>query len=194
MARYYICRRLGDGSENDPYNSEMRQYLSDNWPDEPKPERHIIAHVFPWCMMRYTLSQAAHDDVVANLTGLMAFPATALSAELRDIAVDKRMMIEDKLNAIGMKTGWLKGTHQVRDVLIYIARTIQIAEWADHQIESSNFDLYTTMAQIPTAARQNISANLDNLNFDYTWVGGTVTIGELASAIVLHRNAYLFDD
>jgi hypothetical protein len=213
MKRYYISRVLGDGTALNPYYSELRAYihgyneLSANWPNEPHFEQQVIAHVIPWCLMKYNLSQAAHDDVMATLTGIFSFPETGLDRTMSEISQAKRDAIQQKLEAIGFRFGWVTASATVRQILHYIAWSIQLAEWADVSISAVNhFDLDTEANEIPPAARQRILNNMDNLGVPNAWIVGNTTIREVVQKIHYHddwskrlfgtkvRRPWLFND
>ena len=84
--RYYINRILGDGSEDDPYCSELRIYIQTNWPDEPHFIKQLIhPAALLWGVMKYDLSEAAHNDVMLNVPGIFCFPETGLSRTMAEI-------------------------------------------------------------------------------------------------------------
>lgn len=183
--RYYICRVIGDGNHGTPYTSELRQYIRVNWPDEP----HFIfqsihAPTLMWCMMKYDLSQAAHDDVMANLTGIFAFPAGALDREMRDIQPNIRNAIRNKLENIGFDFDWVTLDNTVRDVLKYVIHTTQIASWAEVVISNKNFDLNKTVGDIPVAKRQLVNQHLQNLGIPTGWITLSTTIGQVIKKIM----------
>jgi len=207
MKRYYISRVLGSGTVIDSYYSELRVYIQQNWPDEPHFEKQIIAHVIPWCIMKYDLSQAAHDDIMANLTGIFSFPSTGLNRTVAEIPVAKRSALRDKLEAIGFEFDWATAETTVREILKYLCRSIQVSEWANVSISTlSRFHLYTTVADIPTEKRNKIAQNLINLGVPIDWIIGTTTIGEIVQKIqrnddgskrlfgTIRRKQWLFQD
>lgn len=182
MKRYYIGRRIGSGTREDPYTSELREYLYANWPNEPRMLQQVIAHTFPWVLHKYDLSDAAHADVM-TLTGIFSFPEGALDRQLRDIPLARRTAIRDKLEAVGFSFGWATLDNTVRDVLEYIAHSIQLSEWADAQILAQNFDTKKTVGDIPVAARQRIAQHLNNLGIDTSGITLTTTLHDAAKML-----------
>lgn len=186
MKRYYIARRIGSGTQEDHYTSELREYLYANWPGEPKFLQQIIAHTIPWVLHKYDLSQAAHDDVMASLTGIFSFPEGALGRPLSEIPANTRQAIRGKLEAIGFSFAWATLTHTVRDVLEYVAHSIQLSEWADVQITAANFDTTKTVGDIPIAARQRIAQHMADLGISTDGITLSTTIGQ-ALRMVQHQ-------
>ena len=188
--RYYISRVLGDGTSENAFYSELRAYIHGhnqfpaNWPNEPRFERQIIAHIIPWCIMKYDLSQAAHDDVMANLTGIFSFPSTGLDRTMSEIPAVKRDEIQTKLENVGFSFDWADGDTTVRQILMYLCWAIQIAEWALVPISAaSKFDLDTKVVSIPLAARNRIKQNMINLGVPIDWIGGQTSIREVVQKI-----------
>jgi len=191
MKRYYICRVIGSGVYDDPYNSELRQYLVDNWPNEPKFLQQVICpEVLMWCIMKYNLSDAAHADVMANLTGIYTFPQGALDRELGSIDPVVRADMRTKLENIGFNFAWATGTNTIRDVLKFLFWSIQLAAWAEVSITTINsFDLDTEVRGIPPAKRQNINTHLTDLGINTGWITGPTTMRQ-----IVRRIMYLEDD
>jgi hypothetical protein len=189
--RYYIAGRVGDGTQDNPYNSEMRVWLRENLPDEPKHLKQVIAHTIPWVLHKYNLGQAAHDSVMASLTGIFSFPGGALDRPLSDIPANNRQAIRGKLESIGFSFGWATLTHTIRDVLEYIAHSIQLSEWADVQIAAANFDTNKTVGDIPAEARQRIAQHMADLGIDTDGVTLSTTIGETLRMVQRQPNGSL---
>ena len=187
--RYYISRIVGNGTHETPYTSELRDYIYANWPNEP----HFIKQVMPsgniimWCFHKYDLSQACHDDVMANVPQAFAFPEGALDRQLSSIAPNLRNAMRNKLEGIGFDFGWATLTNTVRDVLEYIAHSIQLAEWAKVTISNKNFDLNKTAADIPIEKRQIVNQHLQDLGVDTSWITSTTTIKEIVARVQLNR-------
>lgn len=184
MKRYYINRVIGNGSHETPYNSELRQYIRDHWPNEP----HFLFQAIyaPWCMwcvMKYDLSDAAHADVMANLTGVFDFPSGALDRPLSAIPSAKRQAIRSKLEGIGFDFAWATTSNTIRDVLKYLIHTIQLAAWAEVAISNKNFDVNKTVADVPQEKRQIVNQHLQDLKIDTSWITATTTIGEIVRKI-----------
>jgi len=167
----------------DPYTSELRNYLYANWPDEPHFIQQVIAHVFPWCIHKYDLSQPAHDDVMANLTGIFSFPAGALDRIVADIPQTIRTAIRDKLDVIGFDYTWITDQTTIREILSNLFHSIQLAEWADVQIANKNFDLNKTVADVPAEKRQLVNQHLQDLGIDTSWITLSTTIREIISYV-----------
>lgn len=188
--RYYICRILGDGTEDNPYYSELRRYIQANWPAEPHFEHQIIhAEVLPWCIMKYDLSDAAHADVMANLTGIFSFGNQALDTTMLGIGITKRNAIRDKLEGLGFDLSWAIATTTVREVLKYLCRSIQLAAWAEVSISAvSRFDFQTTVAEIPSAKRQLIAGKMADLGIDTSWITASHTVANIVQKIQRHSS------
>jgi len=190
MKRYYICRIIGTGNilvePPDAYRSEMADYLRNNWPDEPKAIRLAIhPNVLMWCVSKYDLSQAAHDDVMANLTGIYAFPQGALDRELGSIDPTLRANMRTKLENIVFNFAWATGTNTIRDVLKYLFHSIQLASWAQVQITAiGDFDFDTEVRDIPQAKRQNINGHLQDLGIDTSWITGPTTMRQIINRVM----------
>lgn len=191
--RYYIGRRLGTGSDEAPYYSELRRYIQSNHPTELHFSQQVIAHTFPWVLMCYDLSDTAHNDVVANVAQVFSFPSTALSTPVSNISVERRTAIRDKLEGIGLEFTWATGATTIREILEYIAHTIQLSVWGETQIASGNFDINKTVGSIPVDKRNSIQAHLVNLGIDTSWISGSTTIKEVVDKVQTDR-PYLFKD
>lgn len=186
--RYYISRRIGSGTREDPYTSELRNYIYANWPNEPHFLQQVIAHVIPWCAHKYNLSDACHDDIMINVPDIFDFPAGALDRPLSEIPAAKRQAIRQKLENIGFDFSWATLDNTVRDVLVYLFCSIQLAEWADVQIGSQNFDLNKTVADVPVTKRQLVSQRLQDLGIPTGWITLDTTIKQ-----ILNKAQYLDD-
>lgn len=183
MKRYYLSRRIGDGTHENPYNSELREYIRQRWPNEPKSIKQVIAHTCPVVLHKYDLSQVVHDDVMASLTDIFAFPEGALDRQLATISTVVRSAIQYRLERAGFYFSGFTLTNTVRDVLEYIAHSIQLSEWADVQIGAKNFDVRKTVAEIPVTARQKIAKHLANLGIDTSGITLNTSIGEVAQMV-----------
>ena len=183
--RYYISRVIGDGSHETPYNSELRQYIVDNWPDEPHFIKQVIhAPTLMWCIMKYDLSQEAHDDVMANCEGIFDFPAGALDRTLAEIPPNKRNAIRNKLESVGFSFGWATLDNTVRDVLAYVIHSTQLASWALHRIENQNFDIHSTVGDIPADKRQKVNQHLQDLGVPTGWITLSTPIWRVVKKIM----------
>lgn len=186
MKRYYITRVVGTGTYEDPYSSELRVYIIDSWPDEPKFTRQVIApHVILWAVMCYDLSDLAHTDVM-TLTGIFSFPSGSLDTIVGDIAPAKRQEMRTKLENIGFDFTWANTNTMVREILKYLNRSIQLASWGRVPISSANFDLNTIVGDVPLEARQRINQHMINLGIDTSWITLTHTIGDVVYKIQRH--------
>lgn len=185
--RYYICRVIGDGSHDDPYNSELRQYVQDNFGVKFLKQA-IHAPTLMWAFLKYDLTTPQHDEVVANVPQLFSFPVGVLDTELNDVPVGKRTAIRNKLESIGFDFDWATGTHTIRDVLKYMFHSTQLASWAEVVISSKNFDLNTTIANIPQVARQKIAQHMTNLGIDTTWITGSHTVQDVLQKVMFHSD------
>ena len=185
--RYYISRRLGDGTHAAPYTSELRTYLYANWPNEPHFLQQVIAHIIPWCVHKYDLSQVAHDDVMENLTGIFSFPEGALDRRVADISQALRTAIRNKLDAIGFDYAWITNQTTIREILANLFHSVQLAEWANVQISAKNFDLNKTVADIPVEKRQLVNQHLQDLGVDTSWIIATTTIKEIVARVQQNR-------
>jgi len=204
--RYYISRRIGEGTRESPYTSELRNYIYANWPDEPHFIKQVIAHVIPWCVHKYDLSQEAHDDVMASLTGIFAFPSGALSKTMAEIPAARREAIRNKLESIGFDFSWATASTTVREILEYLFQSIQLAEWADVQITSQNFDLTKGVRDVPSAKRTLISQHLQDLGVSTDGITLDTTLSEVVRRVQttdgvnprlfgkLKRKRYLYHD
>ena len=187
--RYYITRVLGTGEPGiDPWYSELRVYIQEHWPDEPHFIKQAIhPDALMWAVMKYDLSQTAHDDVMANLTGTYSFPETGLNRTMAEIPTAKRTAMRTKLENIGFRFDWATSITTLRAVLKYLVRSLQIASWAGVSISTINhFDFDTTVAEIPVNARDRIAEKLTNLNVPTAWITGTTTIKQIADKIQRH--------
>ena len=189
MKRYYISRVIGNGTHETPYTSELRRYIYANFPNEPHFIKQVMpsGNIFGWCLHKYDLSQSAHDAVMANLTGIFSFPEGALDRQLSTILPNIRNAIRNKLEAIGFDFGWATLTNTVRDVLEYIAHSIQLAEWAEVTILNKNFNLNKTVADVPVEKRQLVNQHLQDLGVDTSWITSTTTIKEMVARVQLNR-------
>ena len=134
--------------------------------------------------MKYDLSQAAHDDIMANLTGIFSFPETGLDRTVSELSTERRDAIRDKLENLGFRFDWATGATTIRQLLKYLNRSIQLAEWANVPISAINrFDFDTTVAEIPVNARNRIAGHLTNLGVPTDWITGTTTILQIANRI-----------
>jgi len=185
MKRYYITRVIGTGIIGDSYRSELRRYIQDNWPAEPHFIKQAIhPNVLMWCIMKYDLSDPAHTDVMANLTGIYSFPAGALDRELGTLDATVRLDMRTKLENVGFNFDWATGTNTIRDVLKYVFWSTQLASWADVEISAvTNFDIDSEVRDIPPAKRQNINTHLEDLGIPVNWITGTTTIREIVNRV-----------
>ena len=186
--RYYICRVIGNGTHETPYNSELRQYIQDTYGIK---FLHQAIHA-PWCMwcvIKYDLTQAQHDDVVANVPQLFWFPQGALDRQLSEIDITRRQQIKIKLENIGFDFDWATLSHTIRDILKYLHHSIQLASWAEVQITSKNFDMSTTVAHIPLAKRQLIAGHMQDLGIDTSWITPSHTVNDVVTKIMFHSDS-----
>ncbi len=184
--RYYITRVLGTGEPGvDPWYSELRVYVQENWPNESHFIKQAIhPNALMWAVMKYDLSPTAHDDVMANLTGIYSFPETGLDRTMAEIPQGIKTAMRAKLENIGFRFDWATSTTTLRAVLKYLVRSIQLASWAGVSISTINhFDFDTTVAEIPVNARNKIAEHLSNLNVPIAWIVGTTTIKQIADKI-----------
>lgn len=185
--RYYICRVIGDGSRETPYNSELRQYVQSTWQIKFL-QQAIYAPYLIWVIMKYDLAQLQHDGVMANVPQLFSFPAGALDRNLSEISTAKRNAIRDKLENIGFDFDWVTGTNTIRDVLKYLFHSTQLASWAQIVISNKNFDVNTTVANIPVGARQRIAQHMSNLEIDASWIIGSHTIRDIVTKVMFRSD------
>lgn len=183
--RYYICRVIGEGTQDNPWTSELREFIYAYWPNEP----HFIyqaihAPTLMWCIMKYDLSDLAYADVMVNLTGIFDFPAGALDRELSEIPSVKRQAIKTKLEAVGFDFDWATLSNTIRDVLKYLIHSTQLASWAEIIISSGNFDLNKTVADIPLAKRQKVNQHMQDLAIPTGWITLSTTIEEVVRKIM----------
>jgi hypothetical protein len=184
--RYYICRVLGDGtSPQTAYYPELREYLYANHPNEPRKLVQVFtSKALLWCLMKYDLSQAAHDDVMANLTGIYSFPETGLDRTMTEIPWGIRDAMQAKLENIGFRFGWVTGSTTLRQIVRYVAWSLQLAAWAEVTIsQATPFDLDTRIVEIPQAKRQLIRGHMENLEVPVDWITGQTTIFEICQKI-----------
>ena len=191
--RYYICRRIGAGTEDNHYNSELRQYIMDNHPSEPHFTQQVITHTIPWVLMCYDLSDGAHNDVMANVSQAFSFPAIALNAQMSDIPVDTRNNIQTKLESVGFEFSWASGATTLREIFEYISHSIQLSVWCDTQISAQNFDINKTVSTITATKRQKLQQHLNDLGIDTSWITGATTIKEIADKVQTEKQ-YLYMD
>lgn len=189
MKRYYITRVLGEGSHENLYYSELRRYVQSNWPGEP----HFIKQafqplVFMWGVMAYNLSDEAHADVMANLTGIFSFPSGSLDTTVGSLIIERRQAIRTKLENIGFEFSWATLDTTIREILRYLICSIHMARWAKVSIGAANFNLNTIVADVPVAARQKIARHMQDLGIDTSWITTSHTIGEIVSKIQRHTD------
>lgn len=186
--RYYITRVLGSGTHEDPYYSELRVYLKENWPNEPHfIKQAIFPNVLLWAVMAYDLSDLAHPDVM-TLTGIFSFPAGSLDTKVGDLPAAKRLAIRTKLENIGFEFTWANSNTTIREILKYLIRSTQIASWAEVPISAANFNLNKTVGDIPVEARQKIAGHMQDLGVDTSWITLSHTIGEVVHKIQRHTD------
>jgi len=190
MKRYYITRILGDGtSDETSYCSELRVYIQENWPNEPHFIKQAIhPNVLMWAVMAYDLSDEAHADVMANLTGIFSFPSGSLNNTVGSLTAARRLAIRTKLENIGFEFTWANANKTIREILKYLIRSIQIASWAEVPISAANFNLNRTVDDVPIAARQRINVHMQDLGIDTSWITLAHTIGEVVHKIQRHTN------
>jgi len=189
MKRYYITRVLGSGTQADPYYAELRVYIQENWPDEPHFIKQAIhPNVLMWAVMAYDLSDEAHVDVLANLTGIFSFPSGSLDTRVGDLTAARRQAIRTKLENIGFEFTWANANTTIREILKYLIRSIQIASWAEVPIGANNFDLNKTVGDVPVAARQRIAGHMQDLGVDTSWITLSHTISEVVQKIQRHSS------
>jgi len=188
-SRYYISRVIGDGTVDNPYTSELRNYIAENWPDEPHFSQQVIhPNVLLWCIMKYDLSDAAHADVVANVPQVFDFPATGLNRTMAEIPAAKRTLMQTKLESVGFDFSWATGSTTVRQILQRIVWSIELASWAEVSISAiSHFDLDTTVANIPVVARNKTRTHMEDLSIPVDWIMAATTVREIVQKI-LHND------
>lgn len=171
MNRYYICRRLGNGVPGDPYNSELRQYVQDTY--EIKPKQQVISHTFPYVLHKYDLTQPQHDDVVANVPQIFSFPAGALDRELSSINAQQRTAIRTRLENAGFDMSWVTGGNTIREVLQFIAHSIQLSEITEVdgplsiRADATSFNIRTlAVGDVPAEVRQRLGRRLEEQGID----------------------------
>lgn len=188
--RYYISRVIGAGTRETPYNSELRQYIVENWPNEPHfIHQAIYAPILIWCIHKYDLSDPAHTDIMASVHGIFSFPSGALDRELNEIPLEKRQAIKSKLESIGFDFDWTMLNNTVRDVLKYLLHTITLAAWAKVVISNNNFDLNKTIADVPIAKRQNINRHLQGLGVPTDWITLSTSISDVVNRVMFHADS-----
>jgi hypothetical protein len=188
MNRYYINRVSGTGSPSnpyDPYTSELRVYLRTNWPNEPHfTKQAICAPWLMWSIMKYDLSQAAHDDVMANLTGIFSFLEGRLDKTVAEILPARRSVIKSKLNSIGFDFEWATSTTTVRQILKFMIRTMQMAEWAEIPITTvKSFDYSTTIGNMPQLAWDKLAIHLNDLDIPLNGMTENTTIADIVDKV-----------
>ena len=184
MNRYYVCRRIGTGvpGTGTPFDGELRPYVQANFGVYPK--QWIIAHTIPWVLCKYDLTQAQHDAAMAAIPQCFSFPETALDNPLSSIPASRRNAINNKLTSVGFDTSWITLSHTIRDVLQFIAHSIQLSEWANVQIANNNFDIQTkTVADVPSALRQRINDRLTELGIDTSSITLTTPLWQVVRLI-----------
>ncbi len=171
MKKYYIGRRVGDGTHLNPYNSELRLYIQTNY--GVRPQQQIISHTLPWVLHKYDLTEAQHSDVTANVPQVFAFPPGALDRELSTLSAVQRNAISSRLVAAGFDMSWATGTNTVRDVLQFIAHSIQLSECTEVEgplntpADATRFNIRTmNVGDIPADARQRIATRLQERGID----------------------------
>lgn len=171
MNRYYVGRRVGTGTNGDPFNSELRQYIQDTFGIKAKQQ--IIAHTFSWVLHKYDLTTAQHDDVMANVPQVFAFPQGALDRELGSIPAAQRNAIRTRLENAGFDMSWVVAANTVRDVLQFIAHSTQLSEAVEvdgplpTRAVATGYNIRTmTVGDIPAQARQRIADRLQSQGID----------------------------
>jgi len=188
VKRYYITRVLGEGTIANPYYAELRRYIETHWPDEPHFLKQAIhPNVIMWSVLAYDLSDAAHTDVM-TLTGIFSFPSGSLDTTVGSLTLERRQAIRTKLENIGFEFSWVTSDTTIREVLKYLIRSIQLASWAEVPISAANFNLNTTVADIPAAARQRIAGHMQDLGIDTSWITGSHTVSDVVHKIQRHSD------
>ena len=186
--RYYICRVIGDGTHETPYNSELRQYIQTHFGIKFLKQA-IHPNALMWAIMKYDLTQDQHDEVMANVPQLFSFPQGVLDRELSEIDPARRLAIKTKLESIGFDFDWATLTNTVRDVLKYLFHSIQLASWAKVPITNKNFDMNTIVSDIPIAKRQLIAGHMQDLGIDTSWITPTHTVNDVVTKIMFHSDS-----
>lgn len=180
MNRYYLSPRSGSGipGSNDPYTSPLRNYIRQRY--DIKFKRQIISHVFPWCLHKYDLTTTQHDDVMANVANVFAVPAGALDREVSSLTTPQRNAFRNAVANTGLSMSWVTGTTTVREILQYIAHTVEIAQWAcpesragrdqvEARLTAGNLNIREhTWGDLPQAAKNKILQHLADLGISRT--------------------------
>lgn len=190
--RYYVCRRIGAGTEDDKYRSELRKYIESNYPIY-KHIRQIVTYTSIVALMKYDLPLAVHNDIVVNVPELLVIPEGALNNELNTVSPTKRLEIKTKLENAGFDFTWATLTNTIKDVLKYIAHTIQMSVWVDIIILAQNFDINKTVSEISVAKRQKVAQHLIDYGIDTSWITGATTMGEIVSKVITEKGRF-YDD
>ncbi|MFH1623561.1 MAG: hypothetical protein ABID54_00205 [Pseudomonadota bacterium] len=136
--------------------------------------------------MKYDLSDTAHADVMANVPQIFAFPEGALDRQLSEIDSTRRQAIRTKLESVGFNFGWATLDNTIRDILAYVIHSTQLASWAMHKIENQNFDMYSTVGDIPAEKRQKVNHHLQDLDIPTGWITPSTPIWQVIKKIMFH--------
>lgn len=192
--RYYMCRVIGNGQDV-PYTSELRQYIQERW-NVNCLQQAIYPNALLWAVMKYDLTEGQHDEAMSNVSHLFSFPPGALDKQLSEFPAEERLAIKNKLENIGFDFGWATLGNTLRDILKYIVHSIQLASWAQIPIANKNFNLFTSVTEIPFNARNRIAQQMQKLNIDTAWITSTHTVNNIIQKIMFYSDSYprLFKD
>jgi hypothetical protein len=173
---------IGDGlTLNTAYRAEIRRHINTNFGIQCK--QHVArASAFPCGLLKVDLTQAQHDEVMAEFPQTFSFPTGALDRTIASIPANLRTAINNKLTAIDLDTSWITGSHTVRDVLKYIAHTVQMNIWAGVNV-GKWLNSTAVVGDVPSAARQKLNRHLQDCGMDTSWITLTTPLGVVVNEI-----------
>lgn len=170
MKRYYLCRRIGDGSDGNPYRSELRTWIYENYPEYHRRDsstnpifRQYICHTSPLAFMVWDLRDDVHAAAMAALQ-CYSFPAVGVNTTYGSLSLVVRSGIATRLTAIGLDASWIDASTTIGEIMEYLAHSIQLSEWLDVNI--SQFSIRQNIQDLSAAQKEKLRTRLLHIGSD----------------------------
>jgi len=126
MNRVYLSRRLGAGTEADPYRSELAFYVRDNFGINF--HRQVICVCSPLVVSVYDTTDAQDTQITTNVTQVISINVPALDNTWGSLTTARRNTISNRLTGLGFTTTWITNSTTLREIVEFLAETLQLSE------------------------------------------------------------------
>lgn len=180
MNRYYLAPMSSEPLPNGKtrYWCPLEVYLSGAI--RVRPKKAIITPIFSWAMVKADLSSVQHAEVMSSVAGVVPLPIGLLDRPVSELTQAQRSAVASQFAAMGLSSAWIAPTNTVREIIQYIAHTIQLADWAQDgtaadenavrtALESGQLDIRThAWSDLPVRRRNLILQHLADLGITQT--------------------------